>query len=91
MTDDKELKESKQSLSARRNSELAPQSRPVTWGEVGDAFESMGKIGLAMAIGLSAAGLFCRLADQGKVRVPNLAGMVLGREPETDEKKKKES
>lgn len=91
MTEDQDQNESKQSLSTRRRSELAQQSRPVTWGEVGDTFESMGKVGMALAIGLSAAGLFCRLADQGKIRVPNLAGMILSREPETDEKRKKES
>jgi hypothetical protein len=36
-----------------------------------------------MAIGFSAAGLFCRLAEQGKVRVPSLAGLVLNTRGET--------
>ena len=50
----------------------------------------MGKIGFALAIGLSAAGIFCRLADQGKVRVPNLAGMILAKESSVDSKDKRE-
>lgn len=54
--------------------------KPVaTWNDIGDGFETLGKVGLALAIGLSAAGLFCRLADQGKVRVPTLSGLVLNR------------
>lgn len=48
-----------------------------SWKEIGDSFDSMSKIGLALAIGLSAAGLFCRLADQGKVRVPNISSVML--------------
>ncbi|HIB67660.1 MAG TPA: hypothetical protein EYO33_21810 [Phycisphaerales bacterium] len=90
MTDDQQPEETKPSLATRPGSELAPRSRPVTWGEVGDTFESMGKIGFALAIGLSAAGIFCRLADQGKVRVPNLAGMILAKESSVDSKDKRE-
>lgn len=58
-----------------RSPQLPTQDRPVppTWDEIGDGFETLGKVGLAMAIGFSAAGLFCRLAQQGKVKVPNLA------------------
>lgn len=53
--------------------------RPVapTWSEIGEGFETLGKVGLAMAVGFSAAGLFCRLAEQGKVRVPSLSTLVL--------------
>jgi hypothetical protein len=51
----------------------------ATWNDIGDGFETFGKIGLALAIGMSAAGLFCRLAEQGKVRVPTLSGLVLNR------------
>lgn len=49
------------------------RASPPTWDEIADSFETLGKVGLAMAIGFSAAGLFCRLAQQGKVKVPNLA------------------
>lgn len=55
------------------------QTRPATWDEIGDAFETMGKVGLAMAVGMSAAGLFCRLAQQGKIKVPTLSSLVLNR------------
>ena len=55
------------------------EKRSVTWNDIGESFEVMGKVGLALAIGMSAAGLFCRLADQGKVRVPTLSGLVLNR------------
>jgi hypothetical protein len=65
------------------------QSRPVTWDEIGDAFETMGKVGLAMAVGMSAAGLFCRLAQQGKIKVPTLSGMMVnrGEQPKSDKRR----
>lgn len=64
----------------RKNSQLPATNRaPITWNELGESFEVMGKIGLAMAVGMSAAGLFCRLADQGKVKVPSLSSLVLNR------------
>jgi hypothetical protein len=58
---------------------LGPAERPgpPSWSEIGESFETLGKVGLAMAIGFSAAGLFCRLAEQGKVKVPSLPAMVL--------------
>jgi len=64
--------------------------REVTWNDIGDAFETMGKVGLAMAVGMSAAGLFCRLAEQGKVRVPTLSGLLVNRpEPKSSDKRAK--
>lgn len=48
-----------------------------TWNDIGEGFEIMGKVGLAMAVGFSAAGLFCRLAETGKVRVPSLSSLVV--------------
>ena len=57
--------------------------RQVSWNDIGETFETMGKIGLAMAVGMSAAGLFCRLAEQGKVKVPTLSGLVLNRNAQT--------
>ncbi len=76
---DENLMETQERLPARR----VP---PPTWDEIGDSFETLGKVGLAMAIGFSAAGLFCRLAEQGKVRVPSLSGMLVPR-PESGRKK----
>ena len=63
----------------KANSQALDVRREVSWNEIGDAFETMGKVGLAMAIGMSAAGLFCRLAEQGKVRVPTLTGLLTNR------------
>ena len=61
------------------------QSRPASWDEIGDAFETMGKVGLALAVGMSAAGLFCRLAQQGKIKVPTLSSLVVNRtQPKTN-------
>jgi hypothetical protein len=63
----------------RKSSALQRVERPAppTWNDIGEGFEVLGKVGLAMAVGFSAAGLFCRLAEQGKVRVPSLSGLVL--------------
>lgn len=77
--ENKDLVKAQESLPARR----VP---PPTWDEIGESFETMGKVGLAMAIGFSTAGLFCRLAQQGKVRVPSLTGMLLQR-PEPRKRK----
>lgn len=65
----------------KRQSEsvVLPNKTQVTWSEIGESFEAMGKIGLALAVGMSAAGLFCKLADQGKVRIPSLSELVLPR------------
>lgn len=60
---------------------VTPHQRPQpSWGEIGDSFETMGKVGLALAIGMSAAGLFCKLADQGKVKLPTLSSLILSRQ-----------
>lgn len=64
--------------------QAAHQQAPVyqgrsEWMELSAKFERWGRAGIAAAIGLSAAGLFCRLADQGKVNVPILTGLVLNR------------
>ncbi len=48
-----------------------------SWDDIGEGFETLGKVGLAMAIGFSAAGLFCRLAQQGKVKVPSLSALLV--------------
>jgi hypothetical protein len=41
---------------------------PSEWEAIGEAMETMGKIGLAMTVGFTAAALFCRLADQKKLK-----------------------
>lgn len=58
------------------------QGTPPTWDEIGEGFETLGKVGLAMAVGFSAAGLFCRLAQQGKVKVPGISALVNASPPE---------
>lgn len=72
MTSDNEIVKSQNALEARPARPPAP-----TWSDIGESFETLGKVGLAMAVGFSAAGLFCRLAEQGKIKVPGLAAMVL--------------
>ena len=54
------------------------ETSQVGWGEIAESFEVLGKVGLALAVGMSTAGLFCRLAEQGKVRIPTLSTLVLG-------------
>lgn len=54
---------------------------PPSWDDIGEGFETLGKVGLAMAIGFSAAGLFCRLAQQGKVKVPSLSALLVSNKP----------
>ena len=48
----------------------APAQPPEDWEVLGDTFETMGKIGIAMTVGFTAAALFCRWADQKKLKVP---------------------
>lgn len=62
----------------RALSRPASRPKPPSWNDIGDGFETMGKVGLAMAVGFSAASLFCRLAQQGKVRIPPLNALLLG-------------
>ena len=46
------------------------------WEVLGDTFESMGKIGLALTVGFTAAAVFCRWAEQRKLKVPAMREMV---------------
>lgn len=75
---------------SERETGLANYRQP-TWNEIGDSFETLGKVGLALAVGLSAAGLFCRLAEQGKVRLPSWNQLLIPREEEepNEERRKK--
>lgn len=54
------------------------RSVPPSWNELADGFETMGKVGIALAVGFSAAGFFCRMAEQGKVKMPSLPSLLLG-------------
>lgn len=79
--------DSEQSLELKNSSALSlkvERPAPPTWNELAESFETIGKVGLAMAVGFSAAGLFCRLAEQGKVRIPGLAGIVLNSQLPSD-------
>lgn len=58
-----------------------PVGQPVSWNDVGDGFETLSKIGLALAVGMSAASIFCRLADQKKVRIPTLWDLTASLQP----------
>lgn len=42
------------------------------WQAIGEAFETMGKVGLAMTVGFTAAALFCRWADQRKLKASSV-------------------
>ena len=72
---------SKSEVAARAEESLSKSvpRETVTWDDIGDGFELLGKVGLALAVGMSAAGLFCRLAEQGKVKIPTLSGLMLNR------------
>lgn len=52
------------------------KSRPSDWDEIGEAFETMGKIGLAMTVGFTAAALFCRWADQKKLKASSVKQVI---------------
>ena len=62
----------KRQMHSRVPTQTSPDSvetRPnEDWQAIGDAFETMGKVGLAMTVGFTAAALFCRWADQRKLR-----------------------
>jgi len=51
---------------------LEVSNRPPNddWQILGETFEVMGKVGLALTVGFTAAAVFCRLADQRKLKVP---------------------
>ena len=64
-----------QALVAPENTALAPR-RPDDWQALGEAFEAMGKAGLALTIGFTVAATVCKLAQQGKLKLPDLTGML---------------
>lgn len=42
------------------------------WEVLGDTFEAMGKVGLALTVGFTAAAVFCRWAERRKLKAPSL-------------------
>lgn len=52
------------------------ESRPAPpaddWRAIGEAFETMGKVGLAMTVGFTAAAFFCRWAEQRKLKTSSV-------------------
>ena len=55
---------------------LATQQNPNDWQVMGETFEVMGKIGLAMTVGFTVAAAFCKLASSGNVKVPQASTWV---------------
>ncbi|MBS2034151.1 hypothetical protein JST97_04140 [bacterium] len=45
-----------------------PAPRSSDWEAIGEAMETMGKIGLALTVGFTAAAVFCRWADQKRLK-----------------------
>jgi len=52
------------------------KSRSSDWDEIGEAFETMGKVGLAMTVGFTAAALFCRWADQRELKASSVKHVI---------------
>ncbi|MCW5870661.1 MAG: hypothetical protein KIS61_25615 [Candidatus Eremiobacteraeota bacterium] len=61
---------------AQTPAEAAVEARPAApsedWQAIGEAFETMGKIGLAMTVGFTAAALFCRWAELRKLKASSV-------------------
>lgn len=52
-------------------------ARPANdWQILGETFESMGKVGLALTVGFSAAAVFCKAVDSGKLKVPSVMSLM---------------
>lgn len=66
-----------QLVSSTQNS-LAPRQgqNPNDWEVIGETFEAMGKVGLAMTVGFTVAAAFCKLVDSGKVRLPKASTLI---------------
>ncbi len=68
---------------SRKEQRLAPKTgsglpaKPVNdWQILGETFESMGKVGLALTVGFSAAAVFCKAVDSGKLKVPSVMSLM---------------
>lgn len=59
------------------------QRRPDDWQALGEAFEAMGKAGLALTIGFTVAAGVCKMAQSGKLKLPDFLTLAgLGQQPE---------
>ena len=59
------------------------QPKQSDWEVLGETFDAMGKVGLAMTVGFTVAAAFCKLVDSGKLKIPkpdSLVQMVLNQE-----------
>ncbi len=52
------------------------QRRPDDWQSLGEAFEAMGKAGLALTIGFTVAAGVCKMAQSGKLKLPDMFSMI---------------
>ncbi len=71
-----------------------PEARPPsppTWKELSDGFEALGRVGLAMAVGFSAAGAFCRLVDKKAIRLPSVSSLLLSASAERPPRAERDS
>ena len=82
-------KAAEESLMKTESQELMKPLPKPTWDDIGDQFETMGKIGVALAVGFSAAGLFCKLAHQGRVKIPSMTSLLLNAHAEPSKKSSK--
>ena len=55
---------------------MMAQQPPNDWQILGETFEAMGKVGLAMTVGFSVAAAFCKLVDSGRVKVPKASQLL---------------
>ena len=69
--------------SEHESENLTPSSGPQLpakpaneWQILGETFESMGKVGLALTVGFSAAAVFCKAVDSGKLKVPSVMSLM---------------
>lgn len=46
------------------------------WQVLGDTFETMGKVGLALTVGFTAAAVFCRWAERRKLKAPSVTEVL---------------
>lgn len=75
-----------ESLANQENKALA-QRRPDDWQSLGEAFEAMGKAGLALTIGFTVAAGVCKMAQSGKLKLPDVFSMVGLNPPPAEEGK----
>jgi hypothetical protein len=55
---------------------LANQQNPNDWQVLGETFEAMGKVGLAMTVGFTVAAAFCKMVNSGKIKVPQASSLI---------------